>query len=198
MPEPEKNWHVKQHVTSAKWIGKGKGRKFVVEAVGDFGNKYRRDWGVFKLEAPVKFNLQNDERLLQPQHLAWEIAGGKEPALSHRQLSSFATCGPRPTLSPNSCAPKHVAQTAVHAFGAFFSARRGTCTVKKLQTAADFTEMAKRELRSSILKQAPLTRKVKEGIEIPKSYRDAGNFVTPQWHAAEKRKMKGILDSESW
>ena len=26
VPEPEKNWHVKQRVTSAKWTGKGKRR----------------------------------------------------------------------------------------------------------------------------------------------------------------------------
>ena len=39
---------------------------------------------------------------------------------------------------------------------------------------------------------------MKEGIEIPKSYRDAGNFTTPQWNAAEAKEMKGILDSESW
>ena len=70
--------------------------------------------------------------------------------------------------------------------------------MKQLQTAADFTQMVKRELGDSLLKQAPLTRKVKEGIEIPKSYRDAGNFVTPQWHAAEKKEIKGVLDSESW
>ena len=70
--------------------------------------------------------------------------------------------------------------------------------MKQLQAAAAFTEMIKREVHSPIVKQAPLTRKVKEGIEIPKSYRDAGNFITPQWHAAEKKEMKGVLDSESW
>ena len=70
--------------------------------------------------------------------------------------------------------------------------------MKQLQTAANFTQVVKRDLRSSLLKQTPLTRKVKEGIKIPKSYWDAGNFVTPQWHTAEKKEMKGVLDSESW
>ena len=59
----------------------------------------------------------------------------------------------------------------------------------------------KRFERASItneLKQAPLTIKVKEGIEIPKSYRDAGNFTNPQWHAVERKELLGILDHESW
>ena len=48
------------------------------------------------------------------------------------------------------------------------------------------------------IKQAPLTRKVKEGTEIPKAYGDAGKFTNPQWHAAERKEMTGILDHESW
>ena len=70
--------------------------------------------------------------------------------------------------------------------------------MKQLQAAADFTEMIKRELHSPIVKQAPLTRKVKEGIEIPKSYRDAGNFTTPQWHAAEQKEMKLPTLTAAW
>ena len=39
---------------------------------------------------------------------------------------------------------------------------------------------------------------MKEGTEIPKTYRDAGNFTNPQWHAAERKEMIGILDHETW
>ena len=101
-------------------------------------------------------------------------------------------------LSLNPCAPKHVDQTAMRASRESFPARKGTHTVKQLQAVANFTETIKQQFGSTVVKQAPLTRKMKEGIEIPKSYRDAGNFTTPQWHAAEKKEMKGILDSESW
>ena len=146
VPEPEKNWHVKQRVTSARWTGKGKRRKFIIEAIDDFGTKYRREWDVFKISGQVKFNLRQNERVLQPKHRAWEIAGGQDPAIS--QLSLFSKQGPCPMLSLNSCAPKHVDQTAVRAFRESFPARQGTHTVKQLQAVLPISR--KRSSKKSI------------------------------------------------
>ena len=55
----------------------------------DFGDKYKRDWDVFRLEAPVKLTLRDDERLLEPHHKTWAEAGGKTSAIN-KQLSSTA------------------------------------------------------------------------------------------------------------
>ena len=55
--EPEKNWHVKQRATSAKWTGKGKRRKFIIEVIDDFGTTFRRDREIFKVSGSVKFAL---------------------------------------------------------------------------------------------------------------------------------------------
>ena len=71
--------------------------------------------------------------------------------------------------------------------------------MQQLLLAADYTNKIKIAPGfTNTIKQAPLTRKVKEGIEIPKSDRDAGNFANPQWHAVEQKEMCGILDHESW
>ena len=118
----------------------------------------------------------------------------------HRRCHSLqAVLQSKPVPPSTSTAPKHVEQTAVHAFREPFPAQRGTYSKQQLLRAAYYTEAVKLNYGfTNTLKQAPLTRKVKEGFEIPKFYRDAGNFTNPQWHVAEKKEMRGVLESESW
>ena len=117
VPKPDKKWHVKQQIISAKWKGKNKRRKYVITGIDDFGDKYERDWGVWKREAAVKFDLGNDEKLFEPHHKTWEIAGGTEAAIPYKQLHQS-----KPVPSSTSTAPKHVEQTALHAFRESFPA----------------------------------------------------------------------------
>ena len=70
VPEPDKNWHVRQQIITAKRRGKNKRRKYVITGIDDFGDKYERDWDVWKREAAVKFSLGDDERLLEPHNNA--------------------------------------------------------------------------------------------------------------------------------
>ena len=114
--------------------------------------------------------------MLKPYHAAWEIAGGSDAAIPHmKQLFQ-----PKKTPASTSTAPKYVEQTAVHAFRESFPARRGTYFVQQLLLAADYTDSKKKAHGFfNELKQAPLTTKAKERNEIPKSYRDAGNFTNP-------------------
>ena len=74
VPEPDKNWHVRQQIITAKWRGKNKRRKFVINGIGDFGDKYEREWGVWKekLQANLASAMTND-------FLNHAIKHGKKP-----------------------------------------------------------------------------------------------------------------------